>query len=56
MGRKFRMALEDKLNTSCHVDILYTCVRYRHVDVCPADVCEDGHFPGDAVQEVWETL
>lgn len=37
--------------------VVYLCPsRYRHVDLCPADVCEDGHFPGDAVQAVWKTL
>ena len=29
--------------------------RHRHVDVCSADVGEDGHLPGDALQAVRKT-
>lgn len=34
------------------------CFPCRHCcpHLCPADVCQDGHFPGDTVQEIWEAL
>lgn len=34
----------------------FCLLRHRHAHVRSADVGEDGHLPGDALQKVWETL
>ncbi len=36
-------------------DMWLCCFRDCHADVRLADVCKNGHFPGNSVQEAWQT-
>lgn len=42
----------------CLSSVLRLCFRSRYccTHLRPPHVCQDGHFPGDAVQAVWEAL